>query len=124
MDRGGNGGTFGQRVSDSDVLEALREQPDPVATAGELADILGVSSETTRRHLAELHERGLVDRKTVGSRAVVWWALDDESAAPASPLRGLVGLLDEGAAADARERSQEWREAFDDEMDERPESVR
>lgn len=120
----GDGGAFGQRVTDSDVLKVLREQPDPVATSGELAEVLGVSSETVRRHLLELHERGLVDRKTVGARAVVWWALDDESAAPAAPLRGLVGLLDEGAADTARERSQEWREAFDRGISERTEHER
>lgn len=118
--RGEDGGAFRQRVTDSDVLEALREQSDPVATAGELAEVLDVSSETARRHLSELHEQGLVDRKTVGARAVVWWALDtDDSTAPAAPLRRLVGLLDEDAAAAARERSREWREAFDDEIAER-----
>lgn len=120
---GSDGGTFRQRVTDSDVLEALREQPDPVATTGELAEVLGVSSETVRRHLTELHEQGLVDRKTVGARAVVWWVLDvDDSTAPAAPLRRLVGLLDEEAAAAARERSREWREAFDAEIDEQLES--
>ncbi|MFC6940287.1 MarR family transcriptional regulator [Salinirubellus sp. GCM10025818] len=121
MDRKrGDGGAFGQRISDSDVLDALHEQPDPVATAGELAEVLDVSSETVRRHLTELHERGLVDRKTVGARAVVWWALDaDGSAAPAAPLRGIVGLLDGEVADAARERSKEWREAFDGEVDER-----
>ena len=120
MSPGGDGGAFRQRVTDSDVLEALREQPDPVATAGELAEALNVSSETARRHLSELHEQELVDRKTVGARAVVWWALDTgDSTAPAAPLRRLVGLLDDDAAATARERSQDWREAFDDEIAER-----
>jgi predicted ArsR family transcriptional regulator len=120
MSPGGDGGAFRQRVTDSDVLEALREQPDPVATAGELAEALNVSSETARRHLSELHEQELVDRKTVGARAVVWWAIDTvDSTAPAAPLRRLVGLLDDDAAATARERSQDWREAFDDEIAER-----
>lgn len=119
--REGSGGASRQRVTDDDVLEALREQPDPVATAGELAEVLGVSSETVRRHLAELHDQGVVDRKSVGARAVVWWVLDDDSTAPAAPLRGLVGLLDEEAAA-ARERSREWREAFDGEIENRPEN--
>lgn len=120
MVRGGSdGGTFRQRVTDSDVLEALRDHPDPVTTTSELAEALGVSSETVRRHLSELHEQGLVERKTVGARAVVWWALDvDDSTAPAAPLRRLVGLLDEETAAAARERSRAWREAFDAEIDE------
>lgn len=120
MSPGGDGGAFRQRITDSDVLEALREQPDPVATTSELAETLDVSSETVRRHLSELHGKGLVDRKTVGARAVVWWALDTgDSTAPAAPLRRLVGLLDEDAAAAAREHSREWRESFDEEIAER-----
>lgn len=52
MVRGGSdGGTFRQRVTDSDVREALRDHPDPIAAAGERAEVLGVSSETVRRHL-------------------------------------------------------------------------
>ena len=43
---------------------------------------------------------------------------DDQSRkiddAPAVPLRNLVGMLDEEAADRARERSHEWREAFDE----------
>lgn len=121
----GSGGVPGQRVTDSDVLEALREQPDPVATAGELAGPLNVSSETVRRHLSELHDQGLVDRKTVGARAVVWWAVDtDDSTAPAAPLRQLVGVLDEDTADAARERAREWREAFDEQVGGQPESGR
>jgi len=71
------GGKFAPRVTDSDVLRALRAQSDPVATAGELADVLAVSSETVRRHLTELHDDGRVGRKEVGARAVVWWPVDD-----------------------------------------------
>lgn len=115
----GEGGKFVERVTDSDVLRALHEQPDPIATARELADILDVSSETIRRHLTELHDKGQVDRKKVGSRAIVWWPVTDEEAsesAPAAPLRNLVGILDKQAAAAARAQSQKWRDAFDEEI--------
>lgn len=74
----GDGGKFSSRITDSDVLRALRAHDDPVATAVELADVLGVSSETVRRQLTELHGRELVGRKQVGARAVVWWlAVED-----------------------------------------------
>jgi predicted ArsR family transcriptional regulator len=115
----GEGGKFASRVTDSDVIRALREYHDPVATATDLADVLGVTSETIRRHLTELHEQGRVDRKDVGARAVVWWLADERRAsAPAAPLRGLVGMLDEEGAARVRERSQEVRAAIDEEVDE------
>ena len=104
-------------------MSSRRSASSPIRSPprSELAEVLDVSSETVRRHLSELHERGLIDRKTVGARAVVWWALDtDDSTAPAAPLRRLVGLLDGEAAVTVRERSREWREAFDDEMEGRP----
>lgn len=93
-------GKFAPSVTDSDVLRALRAQRDPVATAGELADVLGVSSETVRRHLTELHEDGRVGRKTVGARAVVWWPVDDrredDDSEHEDPLFGLPTFSGDG----------------------------
>lgn len=88
----GDGGEFVPKVTDSDVLRALREHPDPVATTRELASTLRVSPETVRRHLTELTERGLVRRKSVGAHAVVWW-LDADAAPPDDPAEDpLFGL--------------------------------
>lgn len=113
----GEGGKFTSKVEDEDILRALRKHGEPVATAGEVADVLGVSSETVRRRLTTLHEAGRVGRKKVGARAVVWWVADDETTdAPAAPLKNLVGMLSEEEADRARERSEEWREGFDREM--------
>jgi DNA-binding MarR family transcriptional regulator len=71
-------GQFASRVSDQDVLRALSAHPEPVATASDLADPLGVSAETVRRHLSSLSEAGRVERKAVGARAVVWWVVTRE----------------------------------------------
>lgn len=119
MDRDrGEGGKFASKVTNSDVLQALRGHGDPVATAAELGDVLGVTPETTRRHLSELREEGHVERKEVGARAVVWWTTtgNEYPNAPAAPLRQLVAGLDEEAAEDARERSAAWRDKFDEEL--------
>lgn len=114
----GEGGRYAARVEGDDVERALHEHSEPVATAGDLADVLNVSGETVRRHLTELHEAGRVGRKQVGSRAVVWWTTETEAdEAPAAPLRQLVGMLDEDEADRARERSEEWGEEFDRAMD-------
>jgi len=71
-----------------------------------------------RRHLTELRDQGQVVRKEVGARAVVWWPSVDEhdTDAPATPLRQLVGGLNEDAAAEAREQSAAWREEFDGDL--------
>jgi hypothetical protein len=112
----GQGGAGGpSRVTDEDVLRVLHAHSEPVATAPDLAAVLDVSAETVRRRLSNLHEEELVARKQAGARAVVWWPVEDRDA-PAGPLRGLVGLLDEETARQARERSDAWREAFDGRM--------
>jgi DNA-binding transcriptional ArsR family regulator len=114
-------GKYTPSVSENEVLCALRDHPDPVVTVPELAERVDVSGETVRRHLSTLHDRGVVERKTVGARAVVWWIPDADGGAadtaPASPLRNLVGFVDEETAERARDRSREWRDAFDDELE-------
>lgn len=111
-------GRYTAQTGPEQVLRVLREHPDPVVTATELAERLDVSAETARRYLSELHEDGTVRRKQVGARAVVWWPADDTDTTdpPAAPLAGLVGMLDEDAAEQAKRESREWRERFDEEM--------
>lgn len=119
MSKGGDeGGSSSPQTGESRVLRVLREHPEPVVTAGDVAERLDVSGETARRRLSSLHEQGHVERKTVGARAVVWWPADErgDSEAPAAPLRGLVGLLDGEDTARAEERSREWRERFEDKV--------
>lgn len=72
-----DGGQFAPKVTGRDVRRALSAHPQPVATAADLADRLGVSAEAVRRHLTALHEDGQVERKSVGARAVVWWVESD-----------------------------------------------
>lgn len=109
------------RVSPEDVLEVFsdREDPSEPLTAPEIADVLNCSRRTALERLHDLEERGELESKKVGGRAIVWWVPNtagDDGAAPAAPLRDIVGLLDGRAADEARERSREWREAFDQEM--------
>ncbi|TYL37191.1 transcriptional regulator [Natronococcus pandeyae] len=64
-------------ASTEDVFEALRSVDEPVATATELAEDLDVNRATTLRRLDELRKEGRVERKEVGSNAVVWWPIDE-----------------------------------------------
>lgn len=74
----GAGGEYAARVTNDEIRTALADHPQPVATTHDLAAMLGVSGDTARRHLIELHDRGDVERKKVGGRAVVWWLTDEE----------------------------------------------
>ncbi|WP_394337725.1 MarR family transcriptional regulator [Halobellus sp. Atlit-38R] len=49
---------------------------DPVVTAPELADAVGVTQQAAHKKLQGLKERGLVRSKEAGSSAVVWWVTE------------------------------------------------
>ena len=113
-------GKFVGTITDAAVIDAVRAIAPAPATASEVADKLGCTRKAAWEHLTALHDDGRIERKKVGGRAVVWWLTDEERArgGPADPLFGLVGLFegDSEAAARARERSEEWGEAFDEQM--------
>lgn len=56
-----------------EVRGAFHESNSPVLTANEVGDRLGVTRRTALRWLKQLRGDGLVERKEVGARAVVWW---------------------------------------------------
>jgi DNA-binding Lrp family transcriptional regulator len=86
----GKGGQFAPSIENDDVLDALCEHAEPIATANDLAAVLGVTSETVRRRLEELREEGRVDRRTVGAAAVVWWPLDGTDGDATDPFGELL----------------------------------
>ena len=65
-------GTYRETVSTKEVREAVRDGGH-VVTAGELSEELDTSRDTILRRLRTLHESGEIERKEVGSSAVVWW---------------------------------------------------
>jgi predicted ArsR family transcriptional regulator len=66
-------GRYVSTVTTERVLEILRQSDDPVLTAKEIGEKLGCTSEAARQRLHELEERGDVESKQVGARAVVWY---------------------------------------------------
>lgn len=72
-------GEYVETVSPSRVLDAVLSHPDPTVAAREVAEMLDCSTDAARKKLAQLHEQGVVDRKKVGSRAVVWWISDEDA---------------------------------------------
>jgi predicted ArsR family transcriptional regulator len=72
-------GRYTETVTPERVRAALAATADPVATASDVADQLGCTSEAARVKLVRLREEGAVDRRKVGSSAVVWWPADGGS---------------------------------------------
>ena len=63
--------------NDLKYLRALLVNPDPVVTATEVADEVGVTQQASHKKLAGLEARGLVLSKKVGANARVWWLTTD-----------------------------------------------
>jgi len=76
-DRDG-GGRYTPSVTDADILGILERASAPVMTASEIADELPIGRSAVRKRLVDLHERGTIERKSVGARSVVWWIVDKD----------------------------------------------
>jgi predicted transcriptional regulator len=66
-----------QTVTDDELLENMREDTDPIHSAAEIAEMVGVTRQCVFNRLQQLHEDGRVGRKKSGSRTVVWWPSDE-----------------------------------------------
>lgn len=64
-------GRFEDKVSEKDLL-SMFEKGEPVS-ATEVADRFEISNRAALNNLENLQEEGIIERKSVGSRAVVWW---------------------------------------------------
>jgi len=58
---------------DAELTSVFEECDDPVLTAVEVADELGISQQAAHARLTSAHENGVIERKKTGARAVVWW---------------------------------------------------
>jgi predicted ArsR family transcriptional regulator len=107
-------------VDDGAVLDAVGNA-GRIATARDIGEALDCTREAAYQRLSSLHERGLVSRRKVGGRAVVWW-LTDEEVSPetrqgsAEPFRALIGRLDDEEAQRVRERAAEFHASVDEEI--------
>ncbi|MEZ3145222.1 winged-helix domain-containing protein [Halobaculum sp. MBLA0143] len=97
-------GRFNETVSDQEILKIFDYEDDPVLTAEEVATGLQrfdvqLTTEGVRRRLQTMADAGLVSRKTLGARAVGWWA-------EVAPELG----IETEAVVDERADADEWRE--------------
>jgi hypothetical protein len=72
------------RVTDEEILDVLRDHPDPVLSTAEVADELTIKRRGTLNRLRELEEEGAVVSKQIGGRNTVWWLTPEPDRA--SPL--------------------------------------
>jgi len=67
------------RVTESKLREEIQEQSSPFVTASDMAASLEVSRQTSYKHLQRMHENGEVEKKKIGSSAVIWWIPKSDS---------------------------------------------
>ena len=63
-------------MPDPELMNVFQSAEDPILTATEVAERIGVTRQYAHQRLQDLHDAGVVTRKKVGSRAVVWWPVD------------------------------------------------
>jgi predicted ArsR family transcriptional regulator len=66
-------------MTDEEIVAEVRKHPDEVVTAGDIADQIDMTSAGVLQRLNQLHEDGVVTRKKVGARAVVWWLNESQA---------------------------------------------
>jgi len=60
----------------ADLASVFVKRNEPVLTATDIADELDITQQGAHAKLQRAHKQGIVKKKTVGARAVVWWIPD------------------------------------------------
>lgn len=66
-----------QKVTDEEIMDVFGSTEAPAMTAKEISDELDVTRHAISYRLDKLAQKGVVNCKSVGSRAVIWWPTDD-----------------------------------------------
>jgi len=61
------------RVSDEEILKLVALSPDPIVTAGEIAEKVDMTQQAVNKRLRQLVEEGALNSRKVGSAAKVYW---------------------------------------------------
>lgn len=64
-------------VSDEEVVRAIALHPEPVVTARDIHEEIGLTPDGARERLKALCEKGLVRKKEVGASSLVFWLTDE-----------------------------------------------
>ena len=100
----GEKGEFVETVALDDVLGVFNHVDGPVVLSADVADALGCTTETARRKLKRLHDRGDLDRRKVARRVLYWRATEpipsERRETGEIPTEGTVGQSDRPPAPD------------------------
>jgi len=114
-DRDG-GGRYTPSVTDADILGILDRASAPVMTATEIADELPIGRSAVRKRLVDLHDRGTVERKSVGARSVVWWIVDEDDETP-DFKSGFGAFAETDLEAQVEQASEEFDQGAEERQD-------
>ena len=114
-DRDG-GGRYTPSVTDADIFGILERASAPVMTATEIADELPIGRSAVRKRLVDLHERGTVERKSVGARSVVWWIVDEDDETP-DFKSGFGAFAETDLEAQVEQASEEFDQGAEERQD-------
>lgn len=62
-----------QKVSDSDIIQAMQSIEGPFVTAGELEGRLPITRHAINKRLKDLHQSGQVETKKASGNWIGWW---------------------------------------------------
>jgi len=68
-----------QTVTDNEIIQWMREQPDPAFTTAEVAEEFDMSGEGMRNRLRNLANEGRIEYKKPTPQNVIWWAENGQS---------------------------------------------
>ena len=100
-------GRYVETLTLETVRAAVRDAPDPIATTKEVADALGCSREAARLKLTELHDGDRIERRKIGSKAIVWWVPDDGEDASEGRAIAPSGVSNDAAPDPAESKTAE-----------------
>ncbi len=112
------GGRYTPSVTDADILGIFERASAPVMTATEIAAELPIGRSAVRKRLVDLHDRGTIERKSVGARSVVWWVVEKDDETP-DFKRGFGSFAD----TDLEAQVEKARDEFDHGIEERQDAL-
>lgn len=60
-------------ISETELKATIQSHDEPFVTAQQISGEFGVARQTAWKHLQRLHKRGVIEKKKIGSSAVIWW---------------------------------------------------
>jgi len=60
-------------VTDDEIVDWMRESPDPAFTTSEIAEVFDMTVEGMRNRLNDLADEGRIKVKKPGTRTAIWW---------------------------------------------------